>query len=107
MFRFSMDFKIFLNTSLADTDDSANHHTDNDHYDASPGLVKAGGQTPDRPASPRTASVVEKKGEDENGIPFINDSPKSDVVMKEDTLPPYLPAIQGCRNVEEFQCLNR
>lgn len=22
-------------------------------------------------------------------------------------LPPYLPAIQGCRSVEEFHCLNR
>ena len=22
-------------------------------------------------------------------------------------LPPYFPAIQGCRNVEEFSCLNR
>jgi cell division cycle 2-like protein len=45
--------------------------------------------------------------EEENGIPFINDdSPKSDVVLKEE-LPPYLPAIQGCRSVEEFQCLNR
>ncbi|XP_071563402.1 uncharacterized protein Pitslre isoform X3 [Temnothorax nylanderi] len=26
---------------------------------------------------------------------------------KEPELPPYLPAIQGCRSVEEFQCLNR
>ncbi|KAL1124139.1 hypothetical protein AAG570_001909 [Ranatra chinensis] len=27
--------------------------------------------------------------------------------LAKDTLPPYLPAIQGCRSVEEFQCLNR
>ncbi|XP_073995005.1 cyclin dependent kinase 11B pitslre isoform X2 [Rhodnius prolixus] len=27
--------------------------------------------------------------------------------LEKDTLPPYLPAIQGCRSVEEFQCLNR
>ena len=26
---------------------------------------------------------------------------------KEDLLPAYFPAIQGCRSVEEFQCLNR
>lgn len=26
---------------------------------------------------------------------------------EDDGLPPYLPAIQGCRSVEEFQCLNR
>lgn len=53
---------------------------------------------------------IDKHSDDEeggNGIPFISDeSPKSDVVMKEE-LPPYLPAIQGCRSVEEFQCLNR
>lgn len=24
-----------------------------------------------------------------------------------DSLPPYYPAIYGCRNVEEFQCINR
>jgi cell division cycle 2-like protein len=53
---------------------------------------------------------VDKRSDDEeeeNGIPFINDeSPKSEIVMKEE-LPPYLPAVQGCRSVEEFQCLNR
>ncbi|XP_034950733.1 cyclin-dependent kinase 11B isoform X2 [Chelonus insularis] len=27
--------------------------------------------------------------------------------VEEPELPPYLPAIQGCRSVEEFQCLNR
>lgn len=26
---------------------------------------------------------------------------------KEEELPPYFPALQGCRSVEEFQCLNR
>lgn len=61
----------------------------------------------------KSASVtkpLDKRSDDEeggNGIPFISDeSPKSDVVMKEE-LPPYLPAVQGCRSVEEFQCLNR
>lgn len=28
-------------------------------------------------------------------------------VEVKDELPPYFPAIQGCRSVEEFQCLNR
>ncbi|CAG2198954.1 CDC2L [Mytilus edulis] len=32
--------------------------------------------------------------------------PDSPVELLPD-LPPYFPAIQGCRNVEEFQCLNR
>lgn len=30
----------------------------------------------------------------------------SPVELKE-VLPPYLPAIMGCRSVEEFQCLNK
>lgn len=30
-----------------------------------------------------------------------------EIELEKDTLPPYLPAIQGCRSVEEFQCLNR
>ena len=33
--------------------------------------------------------------------------PVEEVKSEEDGLPPYLPAIQGCRSVEEFQCLNR
>ncbi|KAI5742960.1 hypothetical protein M8J77_013080 [Diaphorina citri] len=30
-----------------------------------------------------------------------------EIELEKDTLPPYLPAIQGCRSVEEFKCLNR
>ncbi|XP_059472867.1 cyclin-dependent kinase 11B [Neocloeon triangulifer] len=66
-------------------------------------------------------SKVEKKvsdkseEEDKNDdTAYVNTPPHSDVEMVEeeevdplDKLPPYLPAIQGCRNVEEFQCLNR
>lgn len=29
------------------------------------------------------------------------------IIEEEDVLPPYFPALQGCRSVEEFQCLNR
>lgn len=37
------------------------------------------------------------------------DEPKSPPmeVEPEEQLPPYFPGIQGCRSVEEFQCLNR
>ncbi|XP_065218400.1 cyclin-dependent kinase 11B-like [Planococcus citri] len=31
----------------------------------------------------------------------------ADIQLEKDTLPCYFPAIQGCRSVEEFQCLNR
>lgn len=37
------------------------------------------------------------------------EEPKAEVVetKEEEELPPYYPALQGCRSVEEFQCLNR
>lgn len=44
---------------------------------------------------------------DSNGA--TKDVEEGETVVKEEepTVPPYLPAIQGCRSVEEFQCLNR
>lgn len=98
--------------------DSGGHHTDDEAgYNSrnhSPASVKehtGSDGTGDENKKPASATKPIDKcsddDEEENGIPFINDeSPKSDVVMKEE-LPPYLPAIQGCRSVEEFQCLNR
>ncbi|KAL2103901.1 hypothetical protein ACEWY4_000769 [Coilia grayii] len=41
---------------------------------------------------------------EENYLP--NSPPISPVELKQE-LPKYLPALQGCRSVEEFQCLNR
>ncbi|XP_074414702.1 cyclin-dependent kinase 11B isoform X9 [Zonotrichia albicollis] len=38
---------------------------------------------------------------------FIPDSPASSPIELKQELPKYLPALQGCRSVEEFQCLNR
>ena len=32
--------------------------------------------------------------------------PQSPLELKEE-LPPYLPAIEGCRSIEQFNCLNR
>ncbi|XP_049807926.1 cyclin-dependent kinase 11B [Schistocerca nitens] len=95
--------------AAADTDDSRGHHTENEEYEGSPGSVKRERDSPERESPPAAAvGVNEKKPTktDENGIPFISDSPKAENALKEE-LPPYLPAIQGCRNVEEFQCLNR
>ncbi|XP_066997809.2 cyclin-dependent kinase 11B isoform X2 [Anabrus simplex] len=98
----------------ADTDESGGRNTDADNYNnGTPNSVKmelSDGSITTSPPTDSTRdlqrSFGEEKMEDGNGIPFINDSPKSDVVLK-DPLPPYLPAIQGCRSVEEFQCLNR
>ncbi|KAM6296403.1 cyclin-dependent kinase 11B isoform 10-T10 [Aegotheles albertisi] len=38
---------------------------------------------------------------------YIPDSPASSPIELKQELPKYLPALQGCRSVEEFQCLNR
>uniref|UniRef100_A0A3Q3XC29 cyclin-dependent kinase n=1 Tax=Mola mola TaxID=94237 RepID=A0A3Q3XC29_MOLML len=38
---------------------------------------------------------------------YIPDSPPISPVELKKELPKYMPALQGCRSVEEFQCLNR
>ncbi|XP_074102100.1 cyclin dependent kinase 11B pitslre isoform X2 [Cotesia typhae] len=59
--------------------------TKSDHSDGgSPGHIESNGTTKE----PEEVKILAKE-------------------EKEPELPPYLPAIQGCRSVEEFQCLNR
>ncbi|XP_053546524.1 cyclin-dependent kinase 11B isoform X2 [Bombina bombina] len=38
---------------------------------------------------------------------YVPDSPVISPIELKQELPKYLPALQGCRSVEEFQCLNR
>ncbi|XP_078001897.1 cyclin-dependent kinase 11B isoform X7 [Phascolarctos cinereus] len=38
---------------------------------------------------------------------YVPDSPALSPIELKQELPKYLPALQGCRSVEEFQCLNR
>ncbi|BET00452.1 Cell division cycle [Nesidiocoris tenuis] len=40
-------------------------------------------------------------------LPEVDREDDQEMELAKDTLPAYLPAIQGCRSVEEFQCLNR
>uniref|UniRef100_A0A8D3C3N6 cyclin-dependent kinase n=1 Tax=Scophthalmus maximus TaxID=52904 RepID=A0A8D3C3N6_SCOMX len=47
----------------------------------------------------------EEEEEDEEN--YIPDSPPISPAEQKKELPKYLPALQGCRSVEEFQCLNR
>lgn len=45
--------------------------------------------------------------ENDSGKYYLEDTPPESPVELKPDLPVYLPAIQGCRNVEEFHCLNR
>ena len=38
---------------------------------------------------------------------YLDDTPPQSPIELKPDLPPYFPAIQGCRSVEEFTCLNR
>ena len=54
----------------------------------------------------------EKKSNHEEEVAVQVEKPAEEVkaepeVEKEEALPSYFPALQGCRSVEEFQCLNR
>uniref|UniRef100_A0A8C1UIP3 cyclin-dependent kinase n=1 Tax=Cyprinus carpio TaxID=7962 RepID=A0A8C1UIP3_CYPCA len=60
------------------------------------GAEEAGDVTPQSPSHSATP--------EDNYIP--ESPPISPVELKKE-LPKYLPALQGCRSVEEFQCLNR
>ena len=51
-------------------------------------------------------SEAGEQGHPDTGTYPIETPPLSPIELKPD-LPPYFPAIQGCRNVEEFSCLNR
>ncbi|XP_061196686.1 cyclin-dependent kinase 11B-like [Saccostrea echinata] len=48
-----------------------------------------------------------RNSEQEDEDVYMDETPPASPVELRPELPPYLPAIQGCRNVEEFSCLNR
>jgi cell division cycle 2-like protein len=62
-------------------------------------------------SSERSASVSPKNGREQSEEKeVVEEKEKSEEATKptiDEHLPPYYPAVQGCRSVEEFQCLNR
>lgn len=52
-------------------------------------------------------SSSSNQGDDPDNDPMYLESPPQSPVILKPELPPYLPALQGCRSVEEFNCLNR
>lgn len=58
-------------------------------------------------ASPKNNGKVKENDEDEEMGEEQEEEKEKEIVKLDEHLPPYYPAIQGCRSVEEFQCLNR
>lgn len=71
---------------------SRSHSRETDNEDGGSKTPEKSNSKPD-PKKDRTSSEEKEKPDE---------TPKID-----DDLPEYFPAIQGCRSVEEFQCLNR
>ncbi|XP_061127883.1 cyclin-dependent kinase 11B isoform X1 [Syngnathus typhle] len=76
-----------------DTEESGEEMEDEEEEDAGDGDPTPQSQTHSRSPTPEGN--------------YIPDSPPISPVELKKELPKYLPALQGCRSVEEFQCLNR
>lgn len=60
----------------------------------------------DQSESESETKSVHMNDQEDDGY-YLEDTPPDSPVELLPELPPYYPAIQGCRNVEEFHCLNR
>ncbi|XP_014280812.1 cyclin-dependent kinase 11B [Halyomorpha halys] len=82
------------------------HSTDN-----STGDSESSSDTDDDESEDEDDEEEEENGsntETKDATPPLPAQEDEEMELEKDTLlPPYLPAIQGCRSVEEFQCLNR
>lgn len=77
-------------------------HSSNSRSDSGSGSERNDGEKKKKKSSDEGVSKVEeatKPTEEKKEDPVVEN--------KEDELPSYFPALQGCRSVEEFQCLNR
>ena len=78
--------------------DRHSHH-ESDHRDAASSASERSSRSSSRGDESNDAD------DDRDG--YMSASPVPSPVQLKPQLPPYFPALQGCRNVEEFQCLNR
>ncbi|KAL0132944.1 hypothetical protein PUN28_000585 [Cardiocondyla obscurior] len=93
--------------SSSDDDDESNESNK-----GSPGDSNDGSEynNPSPLSVDRLAKSDHSDGDSPGHVDSINASinvQEEEKKEEEPELPPYLPAIQGCRSVEEFQCLNR
>ncbi|VVD03577.1 unnamed protein product [Leptidea sinapis] len=118
--------------SEAKSDDNEEEKPSSDNNDSNKAKLKSNSKSPSPKLIHRSPSSRESRRSlsrsksrsrshsfsppppDENGkTPIEEEKPAIDdesARLKEEeinSLPPYFPALQGCRSVEEFQCLNR
>ncbi|XP_014210261.1 cyclin-dependent kinase 11B isoform X2 [Copidosoma floridanum] len=101
--RSSDDSSSSSSTSTDDDDDSTDskNSEDSEYNNPSPLSVDQLAKS-DRSGADSPGHI------DSNGTDKIsNNNETIDVPDKEVELPPYIPAVQGCRSVEEYKCLNR
>lgn len=89
--------------SESDSSDVSKDETDEEHHEehspvSSPAGIKQSKYESDHTPSDQGSS---------HDIDYLDDSPPTSPVDLAPQLPPYYPAVQGCRSVEEFHCLNR
>ncbi|KAK4875466.1 hypothetical protein RN001_011888 [Aquatica leii] len=121
-------------TNYVEDEDDKSYHSDNSADDSSNESVRSVEHserksrsrsrsssreiTPDSDDKSRSRSVSVERSKSKSPKSNGNLSTKTDTMENEvqnevkrigidEGLPPYYPAIQGCRSVEEFQCLNR
>ncbi|XP_017754070.1 PREDICTED: cyclin-dependent kinase 11B [Eufriesea mexicana] len=95
--------------SSSDDDDESNDSNKGSNADSNDGSDY---NNPSPLSVDRLAKSDHSDGEspghvDSNGASKNIEEEEEKKEEEEPELPPYLPAIQGCRSVEEFQCLNR
>ncbi|CAK9798863.1 Serine/threonine-protein kinase PITSLRE [Anthophora quadrimaculata] len=95
--------------SSSDDDDESNDSNKGSNVDSNDGSDY---NNPSPLSVDRLAKSDHSDGEspghvDSNGASKNVEEEEEKKEDEEPELPPYLPAIQGCRSVEEFQCLNR
>ncbi|XP_033220117.1 cyclin-dependent kinase 11B-like isoform X2 [Belonocnema kinseyi] len=102
-------------SSESSSDDDDDEDDDDDSNESNKGSNDDSNEASDyNNPSPLSVERLAKSDHSEGGSPGHVDSngaakgeETEEKVTQVPELPPYLPAIQGCRSVEEFQCLNR
>lgn len=106
-------------TPVHEKTSSSEEESDSDHKSSSSGSMDEEHKRPVKSKFENESDneEVEKSGERSHSLSspseveeegdYVQDTPPESPISPKEDLPLYLPAVQGCRNVEEFHCMNR